>query len=319
MKFYLNKLNISSSLSVIVIAIFTLSNITMGANYLMLTDLGSSAEMIRRGNIEGFSAGSNGVFENPAGLYRVNKLSTSVFSSELMNEVNYRNISVAFKSDIGVIAIGYMDAGVDDIISTRLQGEGDNATVIANGTFSYKNRVMKVGYQTSITDQLHLGVNGVGYFNEISTYSGTGYNIDAGLIYLFSELEVSLLVRNLIPMKVDYTDSSDSNYSGEEDLPLQMVLSAAYPFGDLDIMGQFKYDGTNTLMGAGVEYTPSFLYEMLTISAGYKEYSALDQISNTVTFGAGLNLFGLSLDYAYEQSDHFEYDSNNFASVGFDF
>ena len=178
---------------------------------------------------------------------------------------------------------------------------------------------MKIGYQTSITDQLHLGVSGVGYLNEISTYSGTGYNIDVGLIYLFSELEVSLLVRNLIPLKVDYSDTDDASYSGEEDLPMQMVLSAAYPFGDLDIMGQFKYDGTNTLMGAGLEYTPKFLKEMLTLSAGYKEYSALDTISNTVTFGAGLNLFGLSLDYAYEQSDHFEYDSNNFASVGFDF
>ncbi len=318
MKFF-NKVIQFKLCFLLILAILTMSSESYGANYLMLTDLGSSAEMIRRGNIEGFSAGSNGIFENPAGLYRVNKISTSVFSSKLMDEVNYRNVSVAYSSDIGVIAIGYMDAGVDDIISTKLQGEGDNATVIADGTFSYKNRVMKIGYQTSITDQLHLGVSGVGYLNEISTYSGTGYNIDVGLIYLFSELEVSLLVRNLIPLKVDYSDTDDASYSGEEDLPMQMVLSAAYPFGDLDIMGQFKYDGTNTLMGAGLEYTPKFLMEMLTLSAGYKEYSALDTISNTVTFGAGLNLFGLSLDYAYEQSDHFEYDSNNFASVGFDF
>ena len=41
------------------------------ASYLLLTDLGSSAEMIRKGNIEGYSVGSNSVFENPAGLYRV--------------------------------------------------------------------------------------------------------------------------------------------------------------------------------------------------------------------------------------------------------
>ena len=120
-------------------------------------------------------------------------------------------------------------------------------------------------------------------------------------------------------MKVSYTDSEDSTYSAEEDLPLQMVLSIMYPFGDLDILGQFKYDGVNTLMGAGIEYKPHFLNDMLILSAGYKEFSVLDKISNTITLGVGLDLFGLSLDYAYEQSEHFEYDAYNFASVGFDF
>ena len=84
-------------------------------------------------------------------------------------------------------------------------------------------------------------------------------------------------------------------------------------------MGQFKFDGVNSLMSAGLDYTPSFIWDVLTISAGYKEFSVLDSISNTITMGVGLNLFGLSLDYAYEKSDHFEYDANNFASVGFDF
>ena len=89
--------------------------------------------------------------------------------------------------------------------------------------------------------------------------------------------------------------------------------------GDLDIMGQYKYDGVNSLVSAGVDYTPSIIMNTLTLSAGYKEFSVLNNISNTITLGVGLNLFGASLDYAYEKSDHFEYDSNNFASIGFDF
>ncbi|MGA0241956.1 MAG: hypothetical protein ACO3K7_03025 [Candidatus Marinamargulisbacteria bacterium] len=287
-----------------------------GASYFMITDLGSSAEMIRKGNIEGFSAGANSVFENPAGLYRVNTLSTSVFATTIMKEVNYRNVSLAFKSSIGVIAVGYMDAGVDDIITTTMDS---NKNVVANGTFSYKNRVIKVGYQNTVTDQLHWGVNAVGYMNELHTYSGTGYNIDAGLIYLLSNLEVSLFARNLIPMQVTYSDSEDKTYSGKEDMPLQTILSLGYGWGDLDMMGQFKYDGVNTLIGAGLDYTPGFLWDALTLSVGYKEFSVLDSTDNTMTFGVGLNLFGLSLDYAYEKSDHFEYDANNFASVGIDF
>ena len=286
-----------------------------GASYLMITDLGSSAEMIRRGNIEGFSIGSNAIFENPAALHNINVLSTSVFASQIMKEVNYRNVSLAFNSDIGVFAFGYMDAGVDDIVKTKMNGD----VVVADSVFSYKNRVIKVGYQNSITDDLHLGVNAVGYMNEIHTYKGSGYNVDVGAMYSFSELNVSLFARNIIPTKIEYSDSEDPTYKGEESLPLQVVFSAGYPFGDLDILGQFKFDGVNTLMSGGLDYTPSFLFRMLTISAGYKEFSVLDNISNTVTLGVGLNLFGLSVDYAYEKSDHFEYDANNFASIGFDF
>ena len=311
----LAKINSNIIAFLVCMAMLCLTNHAFGASYLMITELGSSAEMIRRGNVEGFSKGSNAIFENPAGLYNVNVISTSVFASQIMQEVEYRNVSLAFNSSVGVFAFGYMDAGVEDIPITQMNGD----IVEAIGSFSYMNRVFKIGYQNSITDQLHLGINAVGYMNEIHTYSGTGYSIDAGAIYSFSDLTVSLFARNLIPTKVEYTDSEDDTYSGEEDLPLHTVFGISYPFGDIDVLGQFKFDGVNTLMSVGLDYTPNFLLGMLTLSGGYKEFSVLDSISNTITLGAGLNLFGLSIDYAYEKSDHFEYDANNFASVGFDF
>ncbi len=308
---YISNLNIF----LLCVLVLCLSSHSFSASYLMITDLGSSAEMIRRGNIEGFSKGSNAIFENPASLYNINLVSTSVFSSQIMQEVNYRNISLAFNSGAGIFAIGYMDAGVEDIPITQMNGE----IVEAIGTFSYMNRVFKIAYQNSVTDQLHLGVSAVGYMNEIYTYSGNGYSLDFGAMYEFSDLTVSLFARNIIPTKVIYTDSEDPDYSGEEDLPLHALFGIAYPFGDLDVMGQFKFDGVNTLMSVGVDYNPGFLLGMLTLSGGYKEFSVLDNISNTITLGVGLNLFGLSVDYAYEKSDHFEYDANNFASIGFDF
>jgi hypothetical protein len=290
------------------------------ASYLMISDLGSSAEMIRRGNIEGFSSGSNAIFENPASLYRVDRISTSVFQSKIMTEVEYRNISLAVKTDFGVIGVGYMDAGVEGIQRTT-KDSGSGLIAPTGEVFGYKNRIIKVGYQKSISKEFHLGLSGVGYINEIDTYLGSGYSLDFGGIYQFNDLTVSLFARNIIPTKVKYSDSNADNasYSGEEVLPLQTVFGIAYPFGDLDVMGQFKFDGTNSLMSGGLDYTPHFLWNALTLSVGYKEFSILDKTSNTVTMGVGLNLFGLSIDYAYEKSDHFEYDANSFASVGFDF
>ena len=125
----------------------------------------------------------------------------------------------------------------------------------------------------------------------------------------------------MIPSKVTYTSSEPeySWYEGEEEMPLQSLFGVMVPFGDLRFYGQAKFDGYNTLMSASTEYQPGFLGNVLTISAGYKEFSVLDAVSNTITLGAGIDLFGLSVDYAYETSDHFEYDANNFASVGIDF
>ena len=210
-----------------------------GSSYLMLTDLGSSAEMIRRGNVEGFSSGSNAIFENPASLYNVDTASTSVFASQLMNEVSYKNLSIAFRTEIGVISVGYMDAGVDDIPITAMATDG---TFYQNGSYTYLNRLAKFGYQTSLTDSLHLGINAVGYLNEIYTYTGVGYSVDAGAIYEYNNLTVSLFGRNLVPITVQYTDSADATYSGEEDLPVQVLFGVRYDveiyrlWGNLSLM-----------------------------------------------------------------------------------
>lgn len=288
----------------------------IGASYLMLTDLGSSAEMIRRGNIEGFSHGANAIFENPASVYTIKYVSLSAFTTQIMNEVEYKNVAATLATDYGRFSVGYMDAGVDDIYLTT---KNERGMIEQGGTFSYKNRLMKVGYQGSISDQFHVGIAGVVYVNEMHTYIGTGYSMDAGIMYLLDNLHISFFGRNLIPAKVEYTNSDDESYSGYEDLPTQVVLALKYPIWDLNIFGQTKFDGTNTLIGGGIEFTPSILAKLLTLSVGYKEYSVLDSIGNNITFGAGLNLFGVSVDYAYEASEHFEYDGNNYASISFDF
>ena len=74
-----------------------------------------------------------------------------------------------------------MDAGVDNIPLTQMNGD----IIEAVGSFSYMNRVFKIAYQNSVTDQLHLGVSAVGYLNEIYTYTGNGYSIDLELCMNF--------------------------------------------------------------------------------------------------------------------------------------
>ena len=109
-------LNITKQLGLWLIFALLFSASSYGASYLMITDLGSSAEMIRRGNIEGFSMGSNAIFENPAALHNINLVSTSVFSTQIIKEVNYRNVSIAYKSKVR-----YLELGTWMPVSTKFQ------------------------------------------------------------------------------------------------------------------------------------------------------------------------------------------------------
>ncbi|MFT5171200.1 MAG: hypothetical protein ACI9BD_000972, partial [Candidatus Marinamargulisbacteria bacterium] len=59
----------SGFLIVLLLCAFPYMAAAQSAEYMMITDVGSSAKMVRMGNVEGFSEMSSSVFDNPAGLY----------------------------------------------------------------------------------------------------------------------------------------------------------------------------------------------------------------------------------------------------------
>ena len=77
-------------LKYIILYIICVTNVIFSeANYNMISDLGSSAAVIRKANIEGFSNSSNLIFENPAALFKIKNTSASFFTSTIMNEVSF--------------------------------------------------------------------------------------------------------------------------------------------------------------------------------------------------------------------------------------
>ena len=127
-------------LSLILISLLVSFVPTFGiADYFEVTEIGSSAQSIRIGNIEGFSSFSNSIFENPAGLYRLNKVSGTLFTSKLMNEVNYLNGSIAYRFKFGVLAFGYFDASVSGIPFTEEVFYDDTSEFEATSYFNSTN------------------------------------------------------------------------------------------------------------------------------------------------------------------------------------
>jgi len=85
------------------------------ADELLITDLGSSARMIALGGVEGFTWTSNAVFENPASLAKIKNHSISAFTSKIIDEVTYINLSYATRTKYGQFGVGYMSASVGGI------------------------------------------------------------------------------------------------------------------------------------------------------------------------------------------------------------
>jgi hypothetical protein len=314
-------------LYIFIAAIIISSQILGMADFFMVSDVGTSARMIRIGNIDGFSPLASGVFENPASLYRTKFISASMFTTTFMEEVQYVNLAGTARTPFGVFGAGYMNVGVPDIPFTQ---ENEFGEYYAARYFNYDNMQARVAYQYSQTPNLHLGIAGVYYQTNIDQVTGKGFNCDIGMIWDIDFLKVSVVMRNIATsLKVNYENAAIKTYKQQENLPLQTVYGIQYNWNGFEMYGQIKQDGNNKniLKSVGVNLRPSFA-PFLSISGGYKEFPDIkevitggqlqyqDTVGNNWVAGVGLDLLGVSFDYAYETSEHFEFNHKHYFSVG---
>lgn len=290
------------------------------AEFFQGTNLGSSARMIRMANVEGFSQLSSSIFDNPAGIMLIpSERHMSFFYSQLMQEVEYKNVAGTIKTPYGVFGAGIMLTEVSGIpVTTQdITADADNPPFLETGEyFDYMNGVMKLSYGFSQSEHLHFGVSASYYFTKIYTYTGDGMNVDAGMLYDTPAFGTSIVLRNLASgLKVKYSNG------GSETLSLQTVYGVRYRLlSDVQLFGQVKIVGGSKKMANSFAavYTPAFL-PYLTVSGGYKEFLVLKDVKGGVSLGLGLTLGSISADYAFEQSDHPEFDGKHYLSMGFAF
>ncbi len=311
-------------LILLIAAILINSSLLWAADYFVPATVGSSARMVRTGHIEGFSNQANAVFDNPAGLYRIDHLSTTLFATTFMEEVSYQNLAFAMRAPYGVIGFGYMSVGVNGLISTEKSPLFPNADltdpqqydIIGKGTFDYGNRMFKVAYQFPQNEFISWGIGATYYTSTISTVNASGLNLDAGVVLDLEPVIFSITAKNIIPgMGVTYTNG------GKEKLPLDLTFGMQYLLQDVELMAQVKAsDGANKkfLKSVGANYHPEFL-PSLTLSGGYSEIAVIKDVRSSFTGGIGFEMEGVSFDYAYETSDNVVYNGKHYFSLGLSF
>lgn len=276
------------------------------ANYWLLTDLGLSAEQIAYGGVEGFSNSADSVFGNPAGLFRVHDSSFSAFSTRIIGEVDYFNFAWATRTKVGVFGFGYMHAVIDGIPFTA---EDSFSEFYALYNFDYKNTLLKASYQYSFSDKYHVGISYVDYTNAFQEVTGRGNNIDFGGIAITDKMDFSISVRNFLGREVEYGDD------GSESLYSQITTGIKFKFSD-QVKGlyQIKTSDEKPLASGGFIYSPYSLPN-INFMAGVKQFLSLNEVRDTMTLGFTLIFGQVEFHYAYERSDHVEYDNNNYFSI----
>jgi len=279
------------------------------ADFMLISDIGSSAETIGAGNVEGFNQSASTIFENPAGLYRIPHQSIALFTSTIMDEVHYSNMALSTTTPYGSIGLGFMQASVYDIPSTYETGDSDES-IGTNGNFDYQSTIYKLSYQRLLLKDLSVGASYSYYNTQFFDVRGSGYDVDAGAVWERGALSGSLFARNILPHgKVKY------NGSQFEPLPFHLVGGVKWTVNSLEIMPQLKIQQDNLLSSIGFRYNPSSL-PFVNFLAGYKQHlTVTNENRQNLTFGIGLNLYGLHFNYAYERSDYVPMDNKSYFSI----
>lgn len=257
---------------------------------------------------------------NPAGLMRMDYPEIGLMHEQRfggMLSYNYGGVAWPF-GDKYTLALSVTRTGVDDIPDTR------NALIDLNGNgqldpnerldpsrvtmFNYSDWVAYLTYAFRTGDMLDLGVNLKLIRRDMAEGGATGIGFDAGaLIRPFEHFTAGVNIQDITTTLVAW------NTGRNELISPTIKLGAAYsmdalggtftPALDFDVMVENRRYASVFNMGpvsvnprAGLEYSFKNLF---ALRAGYSDTKSL-------TFGAGIHLPKLYLDYAYGQNDLFD-------------
>ena len=298
----------------ILISVLLCSSILFGADFAVISDLGSSARSIGMGNIKGFSFSADTLFDNPAGLTRISDNNISAFNTTLLDDVHYYSLALASNIKYGTIGVGIYQANITNIPETYLNQSSSLKKFEILNTFDYKDSIFKVGYAFQKSDTLSIGITGTLYDRSYYSISGSAVNFDIGMIKQFKYVDLSVVAENVIPKTAFvYSDGS------EETIPSSLYASLKASMYSVELYPQVRITDNQLLYSVGMIYDPAYI-PLLHFLMGYKQHlSYTYEKQETGTIGIGLNLLGMSFYYAFEKSDYTLNDNNSYFSASFNF
>ncbi len=294
-----------------IIAIIWAATTVYSQDLQLVTDIGTSAQMVGIGHIEGFDSTAAGLFENPASLIHWHPVSASLFLTRTLQDVNYGNVAVQFKLPVGNLAIGLMEASVGGLPVTFRNSIG---RVDQAGTFAFRSLISKVAYQWPVLDSLHAGIGFNYYYSDAYTSYANGWNADFGLFSEIGDWRFSSVLKNVLAnQRLTYSSGGDAT------IPGKWMVSGSYAQDRLEWYGQLEASRlTDFLKAVGLRYYVAKRHRYLFVSTGIREFYINDVKRLEVPVGLGLELDALSLYVAYSRADYIDDPNHYYFSLSAD-
>ena len=297
-------------LSVFLFICFVCTTCFATERFFSVSEVGISAKHIGLASVESASFSPAALFDNPALLGSSYSFGVSLFTTELFEEVTYRNLAIAKRFDRFTVGIGFMDSRVDDLFTTKKSLVNGVSIIETDGTYDIQFSLYKMGVKYDLKEDIQMGVALNVVENKIGDVKGSGINADIGIHYLTERFSFSTSVDNVFQhQKVAYSNDQ------EELFPLKATIACR---------GYWHYIDPMIQMSLLADYKPQYAlglllkhpdFSLLDIFFGYKSDYYLDELHSKVTLGLGLNVFGFGFHYAYQKSDHIDTDNYSFFSV----
>jgi hypothetical protein len=174
----------------------------------------------------------------------------------------------------------------------------------------------KLGYQTDLSLSSSLGIAGTYRSQDSFQFKGTGYNLDAGLILIFDQCDLSIAAKNILGTSMTYKTPTET-IDVKMDPVYQIGIRASLPvFEGLDLYGQYKMipDQSQNLMAVALRY-PLPIFPAISISGAWQEFLVLKQKKNKTAIGLILNADTLIFNFAFEKSDYPGQDNQYYFSM----
>ena len=272
-------------------------------------DIGMGARPIGMGRaFVAIADDENAIFVNPAGLSFVTRPCLTSMYTSLLSDVNYLVIGFTYPFALfknGGVGVGYIQSGVPGIISTSQSGFSMT---------DYYSKVLILGASFMPSSDLSLGGSLKLFYQGFSgtvNYAGTGSDIDLGLKWAMDKkLSLGVNLKNIIPLslggKISWPNGDEQSNAAIAKIGLKVLtddkkLTLAF---DSDIQMERPLPSTQHL---GVEWG---IHPNLSLRAGIDQSlnAATGGLGSNITFGVGLNITSLKLDYSYHP--YFDESSN---------
>ena len=292
--------------------IIILVTVSVSADWLDPSELATDAATIGIGSIEGFSNSSAAIFQNPAGLTKVRGESISAFKTTIMDDTNYSNLALAYRTQWGVVGLGMVRLSVADIDETGVDQFGEYESIVNR---TYSSSVYFASF-APYTNDYSLGYSLKYFSSQFGSLNGSAINADVGVLvpnFVYKGLTLSAAAKNVLSIsKFNFNDDTSL------DLPLKLVLGTKYKINDtFQLYSQLAFLKTQQPVNTkafGIKVSPSFL-SFLALTAGWHEQLAGNTMKNSLTLGLALTYRGVTFDYAYEKSEYFLSENNHYMSL----